>query len=189
MGGKVRVNTITIGAPGTDSNSGQFSGCIGMVIINNNRLALASASEPGIHNVDPYTITSSNTTAGCGGGGGCQGVQCPENSECTEGWLSYTCQCKANFKLVGENCVEPCHPNPCQNGGACSPHPSSSVGFQCGCERPYTGQMCEVVEGDACPLGMYPDPECRLCLCDPEGVEEEVCEGDTGDCLCQVSQC
>ncbi len=187
MGGKLKVSSITLGAAGSNSSTGQFTGCIDEVIVNSKRLHFTSATGPGEHTVDFYNVTSVNVTVGCEGGGACQGAQCPVNSECHEGWLNYSCHCKANFRLLDNGCVDPCVPNPCQNGGVCSIRSSSLIGFQCECEHPYEGITCEEMEGEACPSGLYRNLVCRLCLCDPEGVEETVCDGDTGDCLCQVS--
>ena len=40
----------------------------------------------------------------------------------------------------GEGGKDPCHPNPCLNGGTCK---RNGNGFDCLCEVQYTGSVCE----------------------------------------------
>ena len=40
----------------------------------------------------------------------------------------------------GEGGKDPCHPNPCLNGGTCK---QNGNGFDCLCEVQYTGSVCE----------------------------------------------
>ena len=46
--------------------------------------------------------------------------------------------CNTGFRLP--NCTKVCSPNPCQNGGTCSPQGSSD--FTCMCPRGWTGTTC-----------------------------------------------
>ena len=40
-----------------------------------------------------------------------------------------------------------CQPNPCLNGGGCTPSPSAHVGYICSCQQGYTGMNCEHTDG------------------------------------------
>ena len=57
--------------------------------------------------------------------------------------------------------------------------------MRCECVMGYSGEMCEGVRGEGCPVGFYGAPECRPCYCHQGGVMEDVCDG-SGRCLCNV---
>jgi len=67
---------------------------------------------------------------------------CDVNADCAatdDG--AFTCSCKDGFSGDGLTCVaENCVPNPCQNGGTCSPTTDS---FECSCVGAYGGDMCD----------------------------------------------
>ena len=57
--------------------------------------------------------------------------------------------------------------------------------FTCGCAvTAKSGPTCSI---SGCGLGFYETMEtCQRCRCDPRGVADDVCDRDTGDCVCKV---
>uniref|UniRef100_A0A182K190 Sushi, von Willebrand factor type A, EGF and pentraxin domain-containing protein 1 n=1 Tax=Anopheles christyi TaxID=43041 RepID=A0A182K190_9DIPT len=156
-------------------------------------------------------LLCSNDTTQAGSVCGSAGGQCVVDATTT---LGYRCVCGENY--VGEHCeiaLNPCASAPCYNGGRCvsnSSNSSSTAGFTCHCQPPYTGgTLCEVyvdpcrvehclnggscVEADGrpfceCPLG-YEGERCewRKDFCTPNPCEfEGVCVNvDEGySCAC-----
>lgn len=95
----------------------------------------------------------------------CKGIAC-------QPWQT----CRAvDGACVGDN---PCDPNPCRNGGACSP---TGAGTQsCSCQGNWTGADCSVCPegftGDDC----HADP-CRQVTCSGHGT----CDSADGSCSCR----
>ena len=47
---------------------------------------------------------------------------------------------KVKMLAATKQVVDECQPNPCNNGGTCSPTPG---GYECYCEDGYKGDSCE----------------------------------------------
>ena len=187
-GGVVTVSSITLGAQDPSLTSGQLSGCLRDLLINSQRFSLPEIASS--TSFASYTTSSQGTSMGCADGDPCSGVQCPSNSDCEPGWERYSCRCQSSFPLEGLQCVDPCVPNPCQRGGRCHVPPSSSL-FQCECSTPYRGVVCNELEGEGCARGFYSPLTsfgCQRCVCDPRGVQEGVCDGNSGECSCKVCE-
>ena len=56
----------------------------------------------------------------------------------------------------------------------------------CQCTDQFYGEFCERRKGSLCPHGYYDSTCNKLCACDVEGSEEEICDWRTGECLCKV---
>lgn len=134
-GGRVSVNSIVLGAQDPASTSDHLLGCLGSLIINVQQVDLARALTDG--SVGHYSISSANTSIGCGSGDPCGGVACPAHSSCDPGWQAYSCACDSGFLQEEGLCVDPCTPNPCMHGGTCITVPQTSAVFHCQCQRPY----------------------------------------------------
>ena len=181
-GGSIQTQFIRLGAEEPSVASSRFIGCLGNLVINSQRLDLASGLES---SPTGYNITHGGVASGCGNGAPCERAECPAHSTCVSQWRDYSCVCDFNnqFRVVGDECVTPCTPNPCRNGRVCSLTPLSSPAlFQCVCE---SGD-CEDQQGLTCDVGFYGPPQCQPCRCDTGGVVEGVCDGVSGECLCKV---
>lgn len=183
------VTTITLGAQDPLLPDGRLSGCLRGLVFNSIRLNLHDVANSQEFR---YTTTANGTTIGCGNGDPCRTLaQCPEHSECVSGWESRTCRCGREFKPDGTQCARLCTPNYCMNGGTCRvpsvPGHSSPPRAQCDCDLQYSGERCEL--DGTCPQGFYSPRFClSRCVCDPRGVQQRVCDGDSenGDCYCKV---
>ncbi|XP_041469760.1 fibropellin-1-like [Lytechinus variegatus] len=60
---------------------------------------------------------------------------------CPLGFTGVTCGIKLPPTAV-------CQPNPCMNGGGCTPSPHSPVGYICTCHQGYTGIICQYLTLD-----------------------------------------
>lgn len=63
-------------------------------------------------------------------------------------------ECTCTSEYIGSTCdvrVDPCSPNPCQNGGNCTDQGSNTL--KCACTSNYTGSTCDI-RFDPC----SPDP-------------------------------
>ena len=70
----------------------------------------------------------------------CDPNPCMNNGTCTNGVISFTCNCRDGF--TGENCttnIDDCDPNPCMNNGTCTDGVNS---FTCNCVDGFTGENC-----------------------------------------------
>ncbi|XP_078617064.1 uncharacterized protein LOC144885163 [Branchiostoma floridae x Branchiostoma japonicum] len=99
---------------------------------------------------------------------------------CASGWTGPNCQEElTSFREV-------CIPNPCRNGGTCSPDPTTSA-FSCVCEPGYTGQQCQQeideCESTPCQNGgvCYDEVGSYLCVC-PQEYTGVNCEEDRDFC-------
>ncbi|XP_054138994.1 mucin-4 [Melozone crissalis] len=85
-----------------------------------------------------------------------QGMECPENSTCTNTVGSYICSCLASEQGERPGCGSACgyHSCPegyCSNGGRCHLHPITCAPT-CSCPPAFTDQRCLVAGGDFQPL-------------------------------------
>eukprot|EP00057_Strongylocentrotus_purpuratus_P013128 XP_011667602.1 PREDICTED: fibropellin-1 isoform X1 [Strongylocentrotus purpuratus] len=83
----------------------------------------------------------------------CESNPCEGDSTCelegpdSSGNFYPMCLCPLGF--TGVTCgielppTPKCQPNPCLNGGGCTPSPSAHVGYICSCQQGYTGMNCE----------------------------------------------
>ena len=80
------------------------------------------------------------------------------------------------------NNTGPCDPNPCQNGGSCTP---DGDGFTCECAEGFTGDRCETNIDDCDPNPCQNGGTCIdgingfQCQC-PEGYSGPLCENENG---------
>ena len=131
-----------------------------------------------------YTTQHLNAEAECTAGMGCNDntTVCPANHVCRSEWRTHSCVCKDGFLAgEGDECFNPCNPNPCRNGGEC-------VGGGCRCPPGFRGTECSLADDAPCAVGLHSPPTCNPCRCDRAGTREEVCDG-SGACLCDVSAC
>ncbi|XP_071422801.1 mucin-4 isoform X2 [Pithys albifrons albifrons] len=85
-----------------------------------------------------------------------QGMECPENTTCTNTVGSYICSCPASEEGERPGCSSSCrsHSCPkgyCSNGGRCHLHPITCTPT-CACPSAFTDQRCLVAGGDFQPL-------------------------------------
>jgi Notch-like protein len=57
---------------------------------------------------------------------------------------TYTRCCDGLLCTADRECVDPCNPNPCLNGGACSPPVAANTGVSCACETGFLGDICDI---------------------------------------------
>ncbi|WP_437931582.1 DNRLRE domain-containing protein [Sorangium sp. So ce291] len=118
----------------------------------------------------------------------CDGtIPCCGNSSCTNdvcgcdaGWGGERCETQCPPGFTGADCDSPslpCEPNPCQNGGVCTPGAPPSSTYTCSCEHGYTGVNCEI---DA-----FAVKHCDSNPCEPGSTCVDDAEGYT--CLCPAS--
>ena len=182
----MRITTVILGAEVAISNSSRFSGCLAGMVINVESINLVDALANTILN-QHFQVSTHMTGSGCGAGSPCNVVQCPDSSQCEEGWQNYSCVCSLPNRVIDNQCVNPCSTEPCKNGGTCEVVPFGSGGFQCTCAEGYPLPTCEVVNAGGCGVGFYDPPTCsEHCLCDPKGTEPQICDSSTGRCTCKV---
>ncbi|WP_437911652.1 DNRLRE domain-containing protein [Sorangium sp. So ce302] len=140
----------------------------------------------------------------------CDGtLPCCGNSSCTNGvcgcdagWGGERCETQCPPGFTGADCDSPslpCEPNPCQNGGVCTPGAPPSSTYTCSCAHGYTGVNCEidafavkhcdsnpcVGEGSTC----VDDAQGYTCLCaapcptSTNECEPGGCDSRTGVCV------
>ena len=174
------IKTFIIGASGPVEGGGDnhFIGCVRQFVVNNLVLDLAQALSSDI--LKHYGVNTSGNLGQCPTNS-CQ-ITCPANSQCTYKWSSFECECDALYQPEQLGCIDPCSSNPCQNGGNCVLVPQ----FVCQCTDQFYGEFCERRKGSLCPHGYYDSTCNKLCACDVEGSEEEICDWRTGECLCKV---
>ena len=101
-----------------------------------------------------------------------------------------SCRCRAGFSGSGfgaDGCTaaggggdgdapagDVCAPNPCLNGGVCSPAAGGGVGFTCRCRAGYDGPVCQLAAADPC----APSPCLNGATCTVVGADRQV------RCLC-----
>ena len=144
-----------------------FKGCLADVTIN------------GI----PYSIAiSSNSTlkSGCSPVEDCTFNTCPRSLSCKIYFGETVCHCLSN--LTTDSCEDPCHPNPCINGGTCIVQEDT---FICQCPLSYGGSVCSE---PFCPAYHHykENGVCLPCPCSLEG-SRGLCNG-TSTCPCRVSE-
>ena len=193
------MNSISLGY---DTMNGYYEGCLAGLTINDHQISLSEAV--GASNESNSTSNQFlNTTTdslyyetetigvefGCGMGSKCSDLAtptCPANSVCIDEWRSHSCVCDDGLIALEETgeCVDPCDPNPCQNGGSCI---AKQDGPKCMCVEGYTGPTCIQLVSTSCPIGHYGPPDCKPCYCHLDGVTENVCDS-SGRCFCNVSR-
>ena len=184
----MRITTVTLGAETPNSNSSRFSGCLAGMVINSESINLDIALMEALLN-QHFQVSTHMAGSGCGQGNPCNGVQCPDNTVCEAGWQNYSCVCNLPNRVINNQCVIPCSTEPCKNGGTCEVIRFGSAGFQCTCPEGYPLPTCEDEDDGTCHVGFYDPPNCNeQCLCDPRGAEAQICDSNTGACICKVGQ-
>lgn len=174
-------DSIILGSDSTNvSSPSPFHGCLQGLVVNSLAPSIPSLLSG---NHDFFTTESQGTVMGCDLADLCASASCPSHSGCVS---SSTCQCSEAFpKVVGGACVGPCDPTPCRNSGSCDvADPLSSSSFSCHCDSSHSGPLCEV---EGCGLGLFRgSSSCQRCLCNPEAVQDGICDASSGSCLCKV---
>ncbi len=185
--GNVLVGFIILGAQeGEVGGRGSFQGCISNVVLNNHQPDLTALTQDPVFNVNLGGVAM-----GCDSGDLCTAsdhTACPAHSGCvSQGWRDLACMCDPRFALIDGRCVDPCNPNPCQNFATCvvATTTSDSSPFSCDCDPTHSGVLCQV---EGCGLGLIGSAprNCHRCVCDPRGVQDEICDAETGECSCKV---
>ncbi|XP_069833172.1 cadherin EGF LAG seven-pass G-type receptor 1 isoform X2 [Dendropsophus ebraccatus] len=121
--------------------------------------------------------------SGCEVDNPCDANPCPYNSDCTDEWDSFTCNCEPGF--FGRDCEHVCSLNPCEHVSTCARKPSSSHGYTCECGTGYYGQYCENKVDLPCPRGWWGNPICGPCNCDVSKGFHPDCNKTNGECRCK----
>ncbi|XP_073429603.1 cadherin EGF LAG seven-pass G-type receptor 1 isoform X2 [Dendrobates tinctorius] len=124
-----------------------------------------------------------NVESGCEVDNPCDANPCPYNSDCTDDWDSFSCNCEPGF--FGGDCVDVCSLNPCEHVSTCARKPSSSHGYTCECGASYYGQYCENKVDLPCPRGWWGNPICGPCNCDVSKGFDPDCNKTNGECRCK----
>ncbi|XP_063783179.1 cadherin EGF LAG seven-pass G-type receptor 1 isoform X1 [Pseudophryne corroboree] len=124
-----------------------------------------------------------NVESGCEVDNPCDSNPCPYNSDCTDDWNSFSCNCEPGF--FGKDCVDVCSLNPCEHVSACARKPSSSHGYTCECGASYSGQYCENKINLPCPRGWWGNPNCGPCNCEVDKGFDPDCNKTNGECRCK----
>ncbi|CAI9534925.1 unnamed protein product, partial [Staurois parvus] len=99
-----------------------------------------------------------NVKTGCSVQSACDPNPCLGNSSCVDTWLGHTCVCNPGY--FGENCVDICQLNPCENKGLCRHQPNSPLGYTCECTGHHYGRYCEHRMDHQCPKGWWGNRTC-----------------------------
>ncbi|XP_044136159.1 cadherin EGF LAG seven-pass G-type receptor 1 isoform X1 [Bufo gargarizans] len=124
-----------------------------------------------------------NVESGCEVDNPCDSNPCPYNSDCTDDWDRFSCNCEPGF--FGRDCVDVCSLNPCEHVSTCARKPSSSHGYTCECGASYYGQYCENKVDLPCPRGWWGNPICGPCNCDVSKGFDPDCNKTNGECRCK----
>ncbi|XP_039617017.1 cadherin EGF LAG seven-pass G-type receptor 1 isoform X2 [Polypterus senegalus] len=120
---------------------------------------------------------------GCDISDPCNARPCPEHSQCSDEWNTYTCICDPGY--FGKDCVDACTFNPCEHVSTCVRKPNSSHGYSCECGQNYYGQYCENKVDQPCPRGWWGSPICGPCRCDTNKGFDPDCNKTSGECRCK----
>ncbi|XP_069499437.1 cadherin EGF LAG seven-pass G-type receptor 3 isoform X2 [Ambystoma mexicanum] len=131
----------------------------------------------------PKPSISQNVTMGCVVASPCDSSPCHPNSSCMDNWQSYSCVCQPGF--YGENCVDICQLNPCENKSFCRRKAGSPNGYICECGGNHFGQYCEHRMDLQCPKGWWGNPTCGPCNCDVNKGFDPDCNKTNGQCHCK----
>ncbi|XP_072276680.1 cadherin EGF LAG seven-pass G-type receptor 3 isoform X2 [Pyxicephalus adspersus] len=124
-----------------------------------------------------------NVKTGCSVQSACDPDPCQGNSSCMDTWLGHTCVCKPGY--FGENCVDICQLNPCENRGLCRHHLNSTQGYTCECTGNHFGRYCEHRTDHQCPKGWWGNRTCGPCNCDVNKGFDPNCNKTNGHCHCK----
>ncbi|MEE6481192.1 hypothetical protein FKM82_012777 [Ascaphus truei] len=124
-----------------------------------------------------------NVDSGCEVDNPCDSNPCPYNSDCSDDWNSFSCNCEPGF--FGKDCLDVCSLNPCEHVSTCARKPSSSHGYTCDCGASYYGQYCESKIDLPCPRGWWGNPICGPCSCEVSKGFDPDCNKTNGECRCK----
>ncbi|XP_040214880.1 cadherin EGF LAG seven-pass G-type receptor 3 [Rana temporaria] len=124
-----------------------------------------------------------NVKTGCSVQSACDPNPCLGNSSCLDTWLGHTCVCNPGY--FGENCVDICQLNPCENKGLCRHHLNSPLGYTCECTGSHYGRYCEHRMDHHCPKGWWGNRTCGPCNCDVNKGFDPNCNKTNGHCHCK----
>ncbi|XP_043934458.1 cadherin EGF LAG seven-pass G-type receptor 3 isoform X2 [Protopterus annectens] len=150
-----------------------LEGCIQGVRLGDTFSGMSMGKPSRILNVEP----------GCSVPGSCDPTPCPANSQCKDEWQSYTCVCDPGY--FGQDCVDVCKLNPCENQSACRRKPNSLHGYTCECGDGHFGHYCEHRIDQQCPKGWWGNPTCGPCNCDVQKGFDPDCNKTNGQCHCK----
>uniref|UniRef100_H3BE22 Cadherin EGF LAG seven-pass G-type receptor 3 n=1 Tax=Latimeria chalumnae TaxID=7897 RepID=H3BE22_LATCH len=131
----------------------------------------------------PKPSRTVNVEPGCSISNPCDSNPCPPASLCIDEWQSYSCPCKPGY--YGENCVDACQLNPCENESVCRRKASSSHGYTCDCREQHFGEYCEHRIDQQCPRGWWGNRTCGPCSCDVNKGFDPDCNKTNGLCHCK----
>ncbi|KAM4022955.1 cadherin EGF LAG seven-pass G-type receptor 3 isoform 2-T2 [Anomaloglossus baeobatrachus] len=124
-----------------------------------------------------------NVKNGCNVTNSCDSVPCQANSSCVDTWLGHVCVCHPGF--LGDNCMDICQLNPCENKGVCAHHPDHPMGYMCECSGQHFGRYCENRMDHQCPKGWWGNRTCGPCNCDVNKGFDPNCNKTNGQCHCK----
>uniref|UniRef100_A0AAV2IVZ2 Uncharacterized protein n=1 Tax=Knipowitschia caucasica TaxID=637954 RepID=A0AAV2IVZ2_KNICA len=173
----LKLQTLYVGGlPGEDNHVQRgFVGCMQGVRVGETP---SSAS-----NVNMALGMKVHVDEGCDISDPCDSNICPENSHCSDDWITHSCVCDPGY--FGKDCVDACKLNPCEHVSTCVRKPSSSHGYTCECEENYYGQYCQHVAKKPCANGWWGNPVCGPCNCDTSKGFYKDCNKTTGECRCK----
>ncbi|XP_041446777.1 cadherin EGF LAG seven-pass G-type receptor 3-like isoform X1 [Xenopus laevis] len=170
----LRVKHLYVGGvPGTREVKNGFEGCIQGVRLGETQSGITLPKPSSALNVKP----------GCSTPNLCESNLCPGNSSCVNKWMSYSCVCHPGY--YGENCVDVCQLNPCENKGLCRHQASAPMGYTCECSKNHIGQYCEHRLDQQCPKGWWGNSTCGPCHCDVTKGFDPDCNKTNGQCNCK----
>ncbi|XP_063302853.1 cadherin EGF LAG seven-pass G-type receptor 1 isoform X3 [Pelobates fuscus] len=173
----LKLKSIFVGGlSGSDVSVTQgFNGCLKGVRMGE------TSTNIGTLNMNKARVT--NVESGCEVENSCDTNPCPYNSDCSDDWKSFSCNCEPGF--FGKDCLDVCSLNPCEHVSTCVRKPSSSHGYTCECGASYYGQYCENKVNLPCPRGWWGNPICGPCNCEVSKGFDPDCNKTNGECRCK----